>query len=277
MRAEIGTPAWAAMQVRSVMDRLARANGLDPRTIGVDGLRGPVQPRVKITMPWHPYADLDLRVGEYALQPGPSAQKHAEKIAKRHLIPHLRLLARDRQLLEVGFDVQSNSQPMRHFSVKELIENMLPTWAYTISPVALAWLLENGRTPEWIIRTGLHNACNRTHSEVNGCDFELHGAAIKGFSLDIGKGVRWRDDQYPTQIQIKDQLPQSVLMALRQYKGKPLANILRHPVLDQVPLIMNGMGRKGIVVERPDDVTLAPVPDFLGTPWNMIDIKEEDA
>lgn len=260
--------------MRREIDRLATKAGIDPRTIRVSGKEGPSQPRVEVRMPWHPYADTAYSTGEYALQPGPTAERHIRRIARDRLIPHIRLLARDRQMEAAGHPPLVKPGTMRHIMIEERIANPGPAWAYTMSPVALAWLRREGRDADWIVRQGLHNTKNfRLHSQENGCDFEIHGPEVKRFALDIGGGARWRDDLHQAQVTLREKLPDTILMGLRHHKGKPLAGVLSHPLLDTLPLVMNGMGRFGIAVERLPDETLEPVPAHLGQPWNTIDLE----
>lgn len=274
MSGETGTPEWARSRVRREIDRLARKVGIEPRAIQVKGKEGPAQPRVEVSMPWHAYAGYEDSTGEYALQPGPTATRHVRRIAREKLTHHIRLLARDRQLEAAGHPPLVKPGTTRHVTIEERIANPLPAWAYEMSPVALAWMIAEGRDPDWIVSHGLTNTKNyRLHSQENGFDFEVHGARVRRFVLTIGNGARWRDDLHrPEVVTAGVQLPETVRMGLRHHRGKPLATVLSHPLLDTLPLVMAGLGRFGLAVERLPDVTLEPVPEHLGQPWNTIEI-----
>lgn len=273
MIAEVGSVAWARSEVQSAIASLATKAGIDPKIITVTGKMGPAQPRVEITMPWHPYMTAEERIGNYALQAGPSAKRHAKEIAAKLVIPYIRLLERDRQLMAADVKPLVKPGQMRHITLAEYAENPLPAWAYTMSPVALAWMRQEGRKPESVVRLGLQNARDHTHSVMNGYDFEIYGAHTKRFLLDIGRGAIWHDDQHRPQIGITDKLPDTILLALRRYKGRPLSEILSHPLLDQLDLSIAGMDKYGISVVRPPQETIEPVPTELGTPWNTINIE----
>jgi hypothetical protein len=270
---DVGTPRWArdvvAQAVATEIARLTEQGvpGLATGDVEISGHAGVVQPVVRIRLPRHVEMPDSRRVMEACLPAGPTCGRHASAFATRALVPYARLLVRDVQLRTAGFDVDARAGNPRHEGTHRW-RNQRPAWAYSISPIALARLRKDGLEPSRIVMIGLTNAFSRVHSQVDGRDYRTILERVEVASLDLGHGVRFRQNGNGVTMGVPGRLPQTVAMGISRYKGGPLREMLSHPLLDGLDLVVAGMDRRGdVVVRTPADVAVEPVPRDLGRAW----------
>ena len=157
--------ACVVEEIRRILDESGRHMEVNLDTGRNDGtieVRTSVtggRPVVQIVRGRH-YWETHENIGLSASMPtGPALETHARRLAERSILPLVRLLERDRQLLDHGIAIYDDSKRWEKDDPR--LENPYPAWAHSIDPIVLAVLKARGHAPEEIVRESFRSTYAR--------------------------------------------------------------------------------------------------------------------
>lgn len=266
--------------VQLIRDMLNKTNlpfdvGMDvrasPESIRVKAAITGNRPSVTVYRPRHECESHEANETTASLPTGNTLERNACDLASRAVLPMLRLIMRDRQLMDAGIAIKDRKRDWEDDDPR--LHSLYPSWAYAIDPIVLAVLLSQGNTPDDIVRKSFRSTYRRmrrdnlrTHEELekgeNDFAGHLYGVKVGLYSIDIAKGVTYHQDR--NRIDFDDELPGSVMISLRNGKLTDIIDTSRI----QVGEIGIARVTKYRVHLRPVPlVTVSPVPSELGPSW----------
>lgn len=261
-------------EIRRILDVSGRDMEVDMDTERNDGtieVRTSVtggRPVVQITRGRH-YWETHENIGLSASMPtGPALETHARRLAERSILPLVRLLERDRQLIEHGIGIYDDSKRWEKDDPR--LENPYPAWAHSIDPIVLAVLKARGHAPEEIVRESFRSTYARMRRQ-NLQTFDkpetrfpasLHRVQVTMSVISLAPGITYRPAK--NRISFDSPLPQATVVAMQ---GRHLSRLIDIDGTLIPDVRIKRITPYEVQLDEVASVTVSPVPVELGRSW----------